>query len=59
MPKKKIEKEDQIIDLLEKLIIIELIKENVKRDDIKRILGIGGDKISNIQKYMSKENKNG
>jgi DNA-directed RNA polymerase specialized sigma subunit len=54
MPKKNISNEDRIIDLLQKQLIVMLYKEGVTRDDIKKILSISSDKVSDVIKYLSK-----
>lgn len=48
-------KEDKIIDLLEKSIIIDLISKNVSRENIKDILGIGTDKVTIVLKHFNKK----
>lgn len=53
--KPNLTKEDKIIDLLEKSIIIDLISKNVSRDNIKNILGIGSEKVANVLKYLNKK----
>jgi hypothetical protein len=53
MPKKSIQNnEEVIIDLLQKQIIIDLLNKKITRENIKKILGVGTDKVSFVQKYL-------
>lgn len=60
MPKKNNETNIVIIDLLQKLIIIELGKVGVPQNEIKKLLGVGIDKVNPILKHYKKKGlKNG
>jgi hypothetical protein len=60
MPKKNINTEEVLIDLLQKLVIIELGKKGVPQNEIKKLLGVGIDKVNSILKYYNKKDvKNG
>jgi Mn-dependent DtxR family transcriptional regulator len=54
MPKKNVTHEEQMEDLLQKLLILELYKSGVKRDDITKILKISSVKVSAIIKHLNK-----
>ncbi len=58
MPKKTITNEEQIVDLLQKQTIIMLYKEGLTRDEIKEILSVSSDKVSDVIKYFSKSKRN-
>ena len=57
MTTKKLSNEEKIIDLLEKSLILQLLNSGVKRDDIKKILAIGSEKISPIIGAVPKKEK--
>jgi len=57
MPKKNIDKSDLTIDLLQKLLIIELAKQGVPQNDIARIVGVASVKINAILKYFNSKKK--
>lgn len=57
MPKKSISSEEQIIDLLQKQLVIELAKEGVPQNDIARIVGIHITKVNSILKYFKSAKK--
>jgi len=57
MPKKNIDKADLTIDLLQKLLIIELAKQGVPQNDIARIVGVASVKINSILKYFNTKKK--
>ncbi|MBS1555741.1 MAG: hypothetical protein JSU09_12530 [Bacteroidetes bacterium] len=57
MPKKNIDKSDLTIDLLQKLLIIELAKQGVPQNDIARIVGVASVKINSILKYFNVKKK--
>ena len=54
MPRKTITKEEQIIDLLQKQLIVLLYKEGLTRDEIKKIISVSSDKVSDVIKYFNK-----
>ena len=54
MPRKKNTNEEQIIDLLQKQLIISLYKEGFTRDEIKKILSISSDKVQAVLKHLKK-----
>lgn len=53
MPK-NISYEEKTIDLLQKVLILELYKSGVKVKEIKKILKVSQDKVSAITQYLSK-----
>lgn len=55
MPKKSIKTEEVLIDLLQIISIIELGKIGMPQNEIKKILGIGIDKVNLILKYYKKK----
>ena len=60
--KEKTQKNDEIIiDLLQKLLIVELAKVGATRDEIKDIIKLGSEKIATVYKFFSKKGvkKNG
>lgn len=57
MASKTIAGNEQIIDLLQKLIIIELAKQSIPQNDIARIVGIGSVKVNGILKYFNSKKK--
>lgn len=57
MSKKPVANEDRIIDLLQKQLIISLYKEGLTRDEIKKILSISSDKVSDVIKYLGKQKR--
>jgi hypothetical protein len=56
MPKKNYSLDEQVVDLLQKLLVIELAKESIPQNDIARIVGIHITKVNSILKYF-KSNK--
>lgn len=54
MSKKVINNEEQIIDLLQKQLIVSLFKEGLTRDEIKKALSISSDKVQSVIKYLKK-----
>jgi hypothetical protein len=52
MAKKKLNNEEKIIDLLEKNLIIQLCVSGATRDEIKKIIGIGTEKVNTVIKYI-------
>lgn len=54
MPKKIASNEEQIIDLLQKQLIISLFKEGLTRDEIKKSLSLSSDKVQSVIKYLKK-----
>jgi hypothetical protein len=52
MPKKKIEPNDALIELMQKLLIVELAKAGVPQNEIKKIIGVGIDKVNAIAKFL-------
>jgi hypothetical protein len=52
MAKTKMSSDDTVIDLLQKLIIIELAKQKVPQNDIARIVGVASVKVNTILKYF-------
>lgn len=54
MEEKLIKEINKLNDQIEKLLIIELLKSKIKRDDIAKILKISSVKISAIKKYFKK-----
>ena len=54
MPNKNITNEEQIIDLLQKQLIITLYKEGLTRDEIKKALSLSSDKVQSVIKYLKK-----
>jgi hypothetical protein len=54
MPKNSLSHNEVMIDLLQKLIIIELAKQGVPQNDIARIVGVGVVKVNAILKYFKK-----
>lgn len=57
MPKKTLTQTEQQIDLLQKLLIIELAKQGVSQNDIARIVGVASVKINSILKYFNSKKK--
>lgn len=57
MPAKALSTNEQIIDLLQKLIIIELAKQGVPQNDIARIIGVASAKVNSILKYFNPKKK--
>lgn len=57
MPKKTLSKDDEIRDLLQKLLIIELAKQGVSQNDIARIVGVASVKVNTILKYFTPKKK--
>jgi hypothetical protein len=56
MPKKNIKTDEVLIDLLQIITIIELGKIGVPQNEIKKILGIGIEKVNAILKHYKKQN---
>lgn len=54
MPKKIETNEKQMIDLLQKQLIISLFKEGLTRDKIRKVLSISSDKVQSVIKYLKK-----
>jgi len=54
MSRKNITNEEQIIDLLQKQLIISLYKDGFTRDEIKKILSISSDKVQAVLKHLKK-----
>lgn len=46
-----------MIDLLQKLIIIELAKQGVPQNDIARIVGVASVKVNSILKYFNNKKR--
>ena len=55
MAKKKLTNEERQIDLLEKLLIIELYINGVGQDQIRKILNISPNKVNEVAKYLNKK----
>jgi hypothetical protein len=49
--------DDQVIDLLQKLIMIELAKQQISQDDIAKVLGIGKLKVNTVLKHINLKKK--
>jgi len=52
MSTKNVAYESQVIDLLQKILIVKLYNSGVTRDEIKNILGVSPNKISSITKFL-------
>jgi len=52
MAKTKMSSDETIIDLLQKLIIIELAKQGVPQSDIARMIGVAKAKVNSILKHF-------
>ena len=60
MTRKNLNDEKKIVDLLEKNLILQLYINGATRDEIKKTLGIGSEKVTPVIKYIKlKEKKNG
>lgn len=59
MPKKNLTPTEQMIDLLQKLTIIELAKQGVLQNDIARIVGVASVKVNSILKHFNTKRKKG
>lgn len=57
MPKTKSTSDEVMIDLLQKIIIIELAKQKVPQNDIARIGGVSSVKINTLLKFFNSRNK--
>lgn len=57
MSKKKIDLSDVSIELLQKLLIVELAKSGVPQNDIARIVGVASTKVNAIVKLMKIKEK--
>lgn len=53
--------EEKMTELLEKILIIQLYVNGANRDQIKEVVGIGSEKVSQVIKYIKQkhEGKNG
>lgn len=51
------EQTNKIIDLLQGLFILEAQKSGLKSEDVRKILGINNNKLSNIWKFFKSEKK--
>jgi len=58
MTKNKITNEEKIIDLLEKNLIVQLYINGASRDEIKKAICIGTEKVNAIIKYIKKKGNN-
>lgn len=56
MEEKILKELSKMNDQIEKLLILDLLKNKVKRDDITKLLKISSVKVSSVQKYL-KNNK--
>ena len=54
MAKKVLTNEEKIIDLLEKNLIVQLYINGATRDQIKKLLQVSSDKVSDVIKYLKK-----
>lgn len=62
MANKTTNREEKVVELLEKNLIVNLYLAGANRDQIKSVVGVGTnktDKIISIIKSLRKENKNG
>lgn len=59
MSKNDNNKEDRIIDILEKNLIVQLYMNGVTRNEITKILKTSPNKVSGITKYLKKGEQNG
>lgn len=57
MPKNNMSSNEVMIDLLQKLIIIELAKQGVPQNDIARIVGVASVKVNSILKYFNNKKR--
>ena len=55
----KNDKEDKIIDLLEKNLIVQLYINGATRDQIAKMLKVGPVKVTDVIKHLKKDKKNG
>jgi hypothetical protein len=55
LPKKQSSDNEIIIDLLQKLTIIELAKAGATRNEIKNILKLGSNKVTEVFKFFSRK----
>ena len=55
MPKKNLSSDEIVIDLLQKLIMIELAKEGVPQTQISRIVGVANVKVNSVLKHFNKK----
>lgn len=52
MPKTNVSSDEVIIDLLQKLLIVELAKQGVPQGDIARMIGVAKAKVNSILKHF-------
>ena len=57
MPSKKLSNEEKTIDLLEKILILQLYVNGVNRDQIKKTLNVGSEKVNPIIKYIKQKSE--
>lgn len=55
MAKKTLTNEETMIDLLQKLLIVELAKAGATRDEIKDVLKLGSEKVGEVYRYFTKK----
>ena len=56
MPKTKMNSDEVIIDLLQKLLITQLANQGVSQNDIARIVGVGSVRVNSVvKKFNSKK----
>ena len=57
MANKKLTNEEKMIDLLEKNLIVQLYVNGASRDQIKKILSIGSEKVNPVIKHIIQKEK--
>lgn len=57
MTNKKLNNEEKIIDLLEKILIVQLYVNGASRDEIKKTLSVGSEKVNPVIKYIIPKEK--
>ena len=57
MAPKNLNNEEKMIDLLEKNLIVQLYVNGATRDEIKKMLSIGSDKVTSITKFIIQKEK--
>lgn len=55
MPKKTTTFEDKQIELLQKILIVELARSGVAQNTINKIVGVSTSTVNNIAKYVKKK----
>ncbi len=55
MPKKNLSSDEVVIDLLQKLIMIELAKQGVPQTQISRIVGVATAKVNSVLKHFKQK----